>query len=88
MILWHLLTQIPSPRETPVLILKKGESLKIVLDGRQLNTMIDETKGSWQIEQIQIELTRINGPIFSIADIVVRLYHIKFVFSCLGLVSL
>ena len=28
----------------PVIILKEGESLKIVLDARQLNTMIDETK--------------------------------------------
>ena len=30
----------------PVIILKKGETLKIVLDARQLNTMIDETKCS------------------------------------------
>ena len=52
----------------PVIILKKGEFLKIVLDARQLNTMINETKFSWPIEQIQIILTRIKGPIFSIAD--------------------
>ena len=52
----------------PVIILKKGESLRIVLDARQLNTMIDETKWSWPIEPIQIILTRIKGPIFSIAD--------------------
>ena len=43
----------------PVIILKKGESPKIVLDARQLNTMIDETKSSWPIEPIQIKLTRI-----------------------------
>ena len=30
--------------------------------------MIDETKCSWPIELIQIILTRIKGPIFSIAD--------------------
>ena len=52
----------------PVIILKKGESLKIVLDGCQLNTMIDETKCSWPIEPIQIIFTRIKLPIFSIAD--------------------
>ena len=52
----------------PVIILKKGESLKIVLDANQLNTMIDETKCSWPIEPIQVILTRIKGPIFSIAD--------------------
>ena len=53
---------------SPVIILKKAESLKIVLDARQLNTMIDETKFSWPIEPIQVILTRIKGPIFSIAD--------------------
>ena len=52
----------------PVIIPKKVESLKIVLDARQLNTMIDKTKCSWPIEPIQIILTRIKGPIFSIAD--------------------
>ena len=45
----------------PVIIFEKGESLKIVLDARQLNTMIDETKCSWPIEPIQIILTRIGG---------------------------
>ena len=36
----------------PVIILKKGESVKIVLDARQLNTMIDETDCSCPIEPI------------------------------------
>ena len=52
----------------PVITHKKGESLKIVLDARQLNTMIDETKSSWPIEPIQIILTRIKGTIFPTAD--------------------
>ena len=52
----------------PVIILKNEESLKIVLDSRQLNTMIDGTKCSWPIEPIQIILTRTKGPNFSIAD--------------------
>ena len=48
----------------PVIILINGESLKIVLDACQLNTMIDETKRNWPIEPIQIKLTPIKGPIF------------------------
>ena len=52
----------------PLIILKKRESFKIVLDARQLNSMIDETKCSWPIEAIQIIQTRIKGPISSIAD--------------------
>ena len=57
-----------NPFINPVNILKKGESLKIVLDARQLITMIDETKGSWPVEPTQIILTQIKAPIFSIAD--------------------
>ena len=53
----------------PVIILRKGESLKTVLDIPQLNTMIDETKCSWPIEPIQIILTHFMVPIFSIADL-------------------
>ena len=52
----------------PIIILKKGESLKIVLDARQLNTMIDKTECSWPIEPIQVIFTRIKGPVFSLAD--------------------
>ena len=53
----------------PVIILKKGKSLIIVLDARQLNTLIDETKCSRPIESIQIIITRIKEPTFFIADI-------------------
>ena len=42
--------------------------MKIVLDYRQLNTMIDETKCGRPIEPIQIILTGIKGPFFSKTD--------------------
>ena len=51
-----------------VIILKKEKSVKIVLDAGQLNTMIDETNCSWPIEPFEIILTRIKGPIFSLAE--------------------
>ena len=38
----------------PVIILAKGESLKIVLDARYLNSLIDESKCNWPIEPIQV----------------------------------
>ena len=50
----------------PVIILRKGESLKIVLDARYLNSMIDESKCNWPIEPVDVALTRINGTIFTI----------------------
>ena len=44
----------------PVIILAKRESLKIVLDARYLNSLIDESKCNWPIEPIQLILTKIN----------------------------
>ena len=53
----------------PVIILRKGESLKIVLDARYLNSMIDKSKCNWPIEPVDVALTRINGTIFTTADL-------------------
>ena len=52
----------------PVIKLKNGHLLEIVLEFCQLNAMIDKTKCSWPMEQIQIKLQRIKGPVFSIGD--------------------
>ena len=43
----------------PVIILAKGEPLKIVLDARYLNSLIDESQCNWPIEPIQVILTKI-----------------------------
>ena len=51
-----------------VIILAKGESLKIVLATRYLNSLIDESKCNWPIEPIQVTLTKINGKYFTTAD--------------------
>ena len=53
----------------PVIILRKGESLKIVLDARYLNSTIDESKCNWPIEPVDVALTRINGTIFKTANL-------------------
>ena len=47
----------------PLDILVKGESLKIVLDTRYLNSLIGESKCNWPIEPIQVVLTKMNGKI-------------------------
>ena len=53
----------------PVIILRKGESLKIVLDAQYLNSMINESKSNWPVEPVDVALTRINGTIFTTADL-------------------
>ena len=55
--------------KNPVIILRKRESLKIALDARYLNSMIDESKCNWPIEPVDVALTRINGSIFTPADL-------------------
>ena len=52
-----------------LIILRKGESLQIVLDARYLNSMIDESKCNWPTEPVDVALTRINGTIFTTADL-------------------
>ena len=52
----------------PVIILAKSESLKIVLNARYLNSLIDESKCNWPIESIQVILTKINGKYLTTAD--------------------
>ena len=51
-----------------VIILAKGESLKIVLDARYLNSLIDESKRNWPIEPIQVNLEKITVKYFTTAD--------------------
>ena len=52
-----------------VIILRKGESLKIVLDARYLNRTIDVLKCNWTIEAVDVALTRKNETIFTTADL-------------------
>ena len=51
-----------------VIILAKGESLKIVLDARYLNSFIDESKSNLPNEPFQVILTKINGEYFTTVD--------------------
>ena len=50
------------------MILAKGESLKIVLNARYLDSLIDESKCNWPTEPIQVILTKMNGKHFTTAD--------------------
>ena len=55
--------------KNPVIILRKRKSLKTVLDARYLNSMIGESNCNWPIEPVDVALIRINGTIFSAADL-------------------
>ena len=53
----------------PVIILPKGESIKLVLDARYLNSMTDLSSYSWPLEPLTALLTRIRGQYFSTSDL-------------------
>ena len=53
----------------PVMILAKGESLKITKDASYLNSLIDESKCNWPIKPIRVTLTKINGKNFTTTDL-------------------
>ena len=53
----------------PVITLREGKCLKVFLEARYLNSMIDESKCNWLIEPADVALTRINGTIFTTADL-------------------
>ena len=46
------------PFINPVAFHASGESLKIVLDARYLNSLIDESKCNWPIEPFQVIITK------------------------------
>ena len=48
----------------PVIILAKEESIKVSLDARYLNSLIDESKCNWSIGPIQVILTKKKRKIF------------------------
>ena len=52
----------------PVIILAKGESIKIVLDAGYLKSLIDESKRYWPAEPIQVILTKRKGHFYTTAD--------------------
>jgi hypothetical protein len=53
----------------PIIILPKGDTIKIVLDARYLNAMTDLTSYSWPLEPLNVLLTRINGKYFTTSDL-------------------
>ena len=53
----------------PVIILAKGESIKIVLDAGYLKSLIDQLKRYWPIEPIQVLLTIGKEHFYTTADI-------------------
>ena len=62
-------TEMGSSYINPVIILPKGNIMKLVIDARYLNSITDLSKNSWPLEPIGSLLTRLNGNYFTTSDL-------------------
>ena len=53
----------------PIIILPKGDTIKLVIDARLLNSITDLSSYSWPLELLNLLLTRINGKYFATSDL-------------------
>ena len=58
----------------PVIILPKGDKVKLVIDARYLNSITDLSSYHWPLEPMDTLLTRVNGKIFTTSDMA-NAYH-------------
>ena len=53
----------------PIIILSKGNAVKLVIDARYLNSITDLSRYSWPLEPIGSLLTRLKGNFFTNSDL-------------------
>ena len=53
----------------PIIILPKGDTVKLAIDARYLNSITDLSKYSWPLEPIRMLLTRLDGVYYTTSDL-------------------
>ena len=53
----------------PIIILPKGDTVKLVIDARYLNSITDLSNYSWPLEPAQMLLTRLDGVYYTTSDL-------------------
>ena len=53
----------------PIIILPKGDTVKLVIDARYLNSISDLSDYSWPVEPVQLLLTRLDGIYYTTSDL-------------------
>lgn len=61
--------KLGSEHPNPVILIPKGDVLKVAIDARYLNSITDTEQYSWPLEPLQDKLLRIKGKWFSIIDL-------------------
>ena len=53
----------------PIIILPKGNIVKLVIDARYLNSITDLSRYSWTLEPIESPITKLKGNLFTTSDL-------------------
>ena len=53
----------------PIIVMPKNDHVKLVIDARYLNSVIDLRNYSWPLEPVQMIMTTVNGKVFSVSDL-------------------
>ena len=53
----------------PIIILPNGDTVKLVIDARYLNSITDLSNYSWPLEPVQMLLTRLDGVYYTTSDL-------------------
>ena len=53
----------------PIIILPKKDYVKLVIDARYLNFIIDTNNSGWPLEPLQVQTTRVNGSYLTSSDL-------------------
>ena len=61
--------QMGSLFTNPIITLPKGETVKLVIDVRYLNSKTDLSNYSWPLEPVQMLLTRLDGKYYTRSDL-------------------
>ena len=53
----------------PIFLMPKNDYVKLLIDARHLISVTNHTNYSWQLEPVQMIMTRVNGKFFSVSDL-------------------
>ena len=53
----------------PIILMPENDYVKLVIDARYLNSVTDLTNYFWPLEPVQMIMTRVNGKVFSVKDL-------------------
>ena len=62
----------------PMIILPKGDTVKLVIDARYLNSITDFSNYSWPLEPVQMLPTRLDGVYYTTSDLALAYNQVPF----------